>query len=71
MAATDQQIGALEAKVENLERSVERLESTMTEVRDMMLTAKGGWKVFMAVGGASAVVGGAIAKFVPIWFLRP
>lgn len=71
MAATDQHIGALEAKVENLERTVERLESTMTEVRDMMLTAKGGWKVFVAVGSISAGIGGVIAKFIPIWFLKP
>jgi hypothetical protein len=43
----------------------------MTEVHDMMLTAKGGWKVFVAVGSISAGIGGVIAKFVPIWFLKP
>lgn len=52
------QISSMCGKLDKLERKIESISSTLDE-------AKGGWKTLMWVSGASATVGGLIAKFAP------
>jgi hypothetical protein len=62
-----QEFGRLQAQVETLIASdaqktelLERLAQDMTAVRLQLAEAKGGWKLLVAMGGASASVGGLI-----------
>lgn len=61
-------IAALERTVEGMGREIGDLKDGMRELvttingmRDQLTEAKGGWRVLMAIGGASATAGGLIA----------
>lgn len=54
-----QEFGRLQAQVETLIAAVEKLESKVDGMSKQMSEASGGWKVLMAIGGASSVLGGA------------
>jgi len=63
-----QEFGRLQAQVETLIASdrektdlLKILAADMTAVRLQLAEAKGGWRLLMAIGGASASAGGAIA----------
>lgn len=65
-------------ELENLSTRLTRLEADtaaqsviLTEMRDMMLAAKGSWKTVMGISGFAAALGGVIAKFLPIWTMKP
>lgn len=60
-----QEFGRLEAEVSGLRRDndrliglLEKLEGRLKNIEDQLAQANGGWKVLMAIGGASSVVGG-------------
>jgi len=62
-----QEFGRLQAQVETLLASdrektelLKTLAADMTAVRLQLAEAKGGWRLLMAIGGASASAGGAI-----------
>lgn len=52
------QIASMCQKLDKLDREVEAISSTLAE-------ARGGWRTLMWVSGASATIGGLIAKFAP------
>jgi hypothetical protein len=63
-----QEFGALKAQVAQLLESdrektelLRLLSENVTAMRLQMAEAKGGWKVLMAIGGASATAGGALS----------
>lgn len=35
----------------------------LTDLRDMMVSARGSWRTIMAVSGAAATIGGLVVKF--------
>jgi hypothetical protein len=62
------EFGRLQAQVEQLLKSNELLTETVAtmsaaiqSMQLQMAEAKGGWKVLMAIGGASATAGGALS----------
>jgi hypothetical protein len=67
-----QEFGRLQAQVETLIESdrektelLKTLAADMTAVRLQLAEAKGGWRLLMAIGGASASIGGGIT-----WLLQ-
>lgn len=63
-----QEFGRLEAEVAGLRRDndrliglLERLEGRLKSIEDQLAQANGGWKVIMAIGGASATAGGVLS----------
>lgn len=70
---SDRDFGRLEAEVVALKAQNARLEANqerMNEKLDVLVSAvteaKGGWKMLMAVGSASAVIGASMSKLV-LW----
>lgn len=62
-----QEFGRIEAEVAGLRRDndrliglLEKLEGRLQRIEDQLSQANGGWKVLMAIGGASSVVGGFV-----------
>lgn len=60
-------IATLEAQVEGMGDQIDRMEdaivtltTTVNGMRDQLTEAKGGWRVLMMLGGASATFGGLI-----------
>ena len=50
----------LEKQIETMDRKIDVLVTAITE-------AKGGWKMLLAVGSASAIVATSVTKFI-LWF---
>jgi branched-subunit amino acid permease len=65
----DRELGALGARMETLEKQVEKHGAILTEVRDAVVGAKGGWVVLVAVGAFSSGVVALVLKLFP-WLLR-
>lgn len=55
-----QQFGRLQAQVEVLIKTVESLDRKVDVLTAQLSEAKGGWRVLMLLGGASATVGSAL-----------
>jgi chromosome condensin MukBEF ATPase and DNA-binding subunit MukB len=64
----DRDLGNHDARLEALERDIAAMRHDVREVRDLMVTAKGGWKAIALIAGISSVVGGFLVKIAP-WLL--
>ena len=53
--------GRLEAQVEQLVKDVHEMQATIKAMNETLQEAKGGWKLLMAVSGASATAAGLIS----------
>ena len=60
MQNIERELGAYGAKIEALEDDVRRMEQKLDSIIETLAGAKGGWRVLMAVGGASATLGGLV-----------
>ena len=58
--------------MEMVENEVRAIRSDVREIRDALVTARGGWKMLTAVIGLSVSLGAAIGKILPVFMLpRP
>jgi hypothetical protein len=68
----DRDVGALEARMEMVETEVHAIRADVREIRDALVTARGGWKMLTLVIGLSATLGAMIGKLVPLLLMpRP
>lgn len=56
-------LGDLNARVSRLESDTKQQTLILTELRDMMVSAKSSWKVMLGLAGVAATVSGLIVKF--------
>lgn len=61
----EREVGALEARMETVEQEVHAIRNDVREIRDVLVTARGGWKTLTVVIGLSVSVGAGIAKLLP------
>lgn len=59
-------VGALEARMEIVEAEIQAVRRDVREIRDALVTARGGWKMLTLAIGLSASLGAVIGKFLPI-----
>lgn len=67
-ADVNRELGELSQRVSRLEKDTHAQTIILTELRDMMIAARGSWKTIMAVSGAAAAVGGLAVKFGALLF---
>ena len=68
----DRDVGALEARMEMMESEVHAIRSDVREIRDALVTARGGWKMLTLVIGLSVSLGAMIGKLLPVLMMpRP
>jgi hypothetical protein len=70
-----QEFGGLQAEVVNQRRDLERMSRALEDMaramhamQDQLAEARGGWKVLLMVGGASATAGAGLVQLVS-WFV--
>lgn len=61
----EREVGALQARMEKVEAQVEAMSADVREIRDALVTARGGWKTLTLVIGFSVSLGAMIAKLLP------
>lgn len=65
---TERELGDLSARVTAMERDMRGMRSDVREIRDSLLTLRGGKRVLIVVIGAAASLGAAIATLLPSLF---
>lgn len=61
----ERELGGVQERLEELERGQEQIKRDVREIRDVVVSVKGGWKTLSIIAALSAAVGGLIAKFIP------
>lgn len=64
----EQQIGALQADMDNVQKDVEEIKKDVREMRDILLKAQGSWRTLVVLGTICAVLGGLATKAIS-WLL--
>jgi hypothetical protein len=65
---TERELGELSARVTAIERDMKGMRSDVREIRDALLTLRGGKRVLLIVIGAAASLGAGIATLLPALF---
>ena len=64
----EERIAVLETKVDVLTDTIKEMAKDVKATNETLSQAKGGWRLFMMVGGFSAAVGAFIGKMAPyLW----
>jgi len=66
--ALDRDIGELRARIGALENEMQLIRRDVREIRDALVTVRGGWKALMLIVAISASLGAAMSKFAPFVF---
>ncbi len=68
----EREVGALQARMEAVESEMQAMRADVREIRDALVTARGGWKMLTLVIGFSVSLGAALGKLLPALMLpRP
>ena len=63
---SERDLGRHEEAIETLKDEVAALRDDIAEIKNILASAKGSWKMLLAVGGIAGTVGAAIFKAVSI-----
>ncbi len=69
MTSLERDVGALEARMQTVEQEIHAMREDVREIRDTLVTARGGWKTLTLVIGMSVSVGALVAKLTPMFLL--
>ncbi|MFO1122508.1 MAG: hypothetical protein U1F47_09335 [Hyphomicrobiales bacterium] len=61
----ERDVGALDARMKMVEHEIHVIRSDVREIRDALVTARGGWRTLTIIVGLSATLGAAIARLLP------
>jgi prefoldin subunit 5 len=67
LATHASEIRHLQADMDKMVEDMEEIKKALAKIDRTLSEAKGGWKMLMAVGGASGVIGSAITWFISHW----
>ena len=59
----ERELGGVQARLEELEKGQDQIKKDVREIRDVVVSVKGGWKTIAVIASLSAAVGGVIVKF--------
>ena len=65
MTSLERDVGALEARMETVEHEIHAMRRDVREIRDALVTARGGWKTLTLVIGFSISLGAALSRLMP------
>ena len=66
MTSLERDVGALEARMETVEHEIHAMRRDVREIRDAMVTARGGWETRTLLIGFSLSLGAALSRLMPM-----
>ena len=69
MNTIERDVGALEARMQTVEHEIHAMRQDVREIRDALVTARGGWKTLTLVIGFSATFGALLSRLVHVLML--
>lgn len=64
----ERELGGVQARLEELERGQDQIKRDVREIRDVVVSVKGGWKTIAAIATVSAAVGVFLTK-IAAWLM--
>jgi chromosome condensin MukBEF ATPase and DNA-binding subunit MukB len=65
MVDVERDVGRLEARMENVEDELRGIRADVREIRDALVTARGGWFLLTASMSLAAMAGALISTYLP------
>jgi len=65
MTSLDRDVGALEARMRVVEQEIHAMRDDVREIRDALVSVRGGWKTLTLVIGVSVSVGALLSRLLP------
>lgn len=69
MTDVEREVGRLEARMETVESELQGIRADVREIRDALVSAKGGWLMLTAAMSLAAAMGAFASNYLPL-FLR-
>ena len=66
MTNIERDVGALEARMQTVEQEIHAMRQDVREIRDALVTARGGWKTLTLVIGFSITFGALLSRLVHV-----
>ena len=66
MTNIERDVGALEARMQTVEQEIHAMRQDVREIRDALVTARGGWKTLTLVIGFSITFGALLSRVVHV-----
>jgi hypothetical protein len=66
MTSLERDVGALDARMLTVEHEIKAMRKDVREIRDALVTARGGWRTLTVVIGISVSIGAMLAKLLPL-----
>ena len=66
MTSLERDVGALEARMVTVEQEIQAMRQDVREIRDALVTARGGWKTLTLVIGFSVSFGALLSRVAPM-----
>ena len=66
MMSLERDVGALDARMKTVEQEIHAMREDVREIRDALVTARGGWKTLTLVIGLSVSCGAFLSRLVPL-----
>jgi chromosome condensin MukBEF ATPase and DNA-binding subunit MukB len=65
MTSIEREIGNLEARMQAVETELQAMRQDVREIRDALVTVKGGWRTLMIVIGLATTFGALLGRVLP------
>ena len=69
MTSMEREVGALEARMLMVETEIHAMRQDVREIRDALVTARGGWKTLTVVIGFSVTFGALLSRVLHVLML--
>ena len=69
MTTIERDVGALEARMQVVEQEIHAMRQDVREIRDALVTARGGWKTLTLVIGFSVTFGALLSRVLHVLLL--
>lgn len=70
MTNIERDVGALEARMQTVEQEIHAMRQDVREIRDALVTARGGWKTLTLVIGFSITFGALLSRVVHVLLMK-
>jgi chromosome condensin MukBEF ATPase and DNA-binding subunit MukB len=72
MTSIEREIGNLEARMQTVEFELQAMRQDVREIRDALVSVKGGWRTLMIVIGLATTAGAVLGRYLPVFIgIRP
>jgi chromosome condensin MukBEF ATPase and DNA-binding subunit MukB len=71
MTDMEREVGRLEARMETVETELHAIRADVREIRDALVSAKGGWLILTAALSMAAAAGAMATNYLPTFLRGP